>query len=61
MMRKWLSYKDVAERFGLCVRTIRRMVDGGELPQPVAVRGRRLFIPEEVEAAERKLRGRRRR
>lgn len=61
MMGKWLSYKDLAQRFEVCVRTIRRRVEDGELPKPVAVGGRRLFVLEEVEAAERKLRGRRRR
>ena len=30
----WLSYSELAERFGVCERTIRRDVDEGKLPKP---------------------------
>ncbi len=35
MTKKWLSTKDLAERFGKTVRTIREWTRRGILPQPV--------------------------
>jgi len=35
----WFSYSQLAERLGVCERTIRRDVDEGNLPQPIRIRG----------------------
>lgn len=37
--QRWLSYADLAERLGVCERTIRRDVDEGKLPKPIKIRG----------------------
>jgi predicted DNA-binding transcriptional regulator AlpA len=37
--QRWLSYADLAERVGVCERTIRRDVDEGKLPKPIKIRG----------------------
>ena len=47
--------KQVAEFLGVCVRTVRRMVDAGEFPAPVKMRGRRVFVPAEVQQAVQRL------
>lgn len=51
-----VSLEDVARALGLCVRSVRRMIDRGELPQPVRVgRAVRMF-QSEVNAYMQKLR-----
>jgi excisionase family DNA binding protein len=47
----WLSYAQLAERLGVCERTIRRDVDEGKLPKPIRIRGCVRFDWLEVEAA----------
>ena len=37
--KRWLRYREMAEKFGVCQRTIRREVDEGKLPQPEKMRG----------------------
>jgi len=37
--KRWLRYREMAEKFGVCQRTIRREVDEGKLPQPDKLRG----------------------
>jgi predicted DNA-binding transcriptional regulator AlpA len=37
--QRWLSYDDLATRFGIHKRTIRRDVDEGKLPKPDKFRG----------------------
>jgi excisionase family DNA binding protein len=37
--QRWLSYSQMAERLGVCERTIRRDVDEGKLPKPIRIRG----------------------
>jgi predicted DNA-binding transcriptional regulator AlpA len=37
--KRWLRYPEMAEKFGVCQRTIRREVDEGKLPQPEKMRG----------------------
>ena len=49
--QRWLRYRDVAARIGVCARTVRRDVDAGELPKPIKVRGCVLFDWQEVAAA----------
>jgi predicted DNA-binding transcriptional regulator AlpA len=49
--QRWLSYAQVAERTGVCARTIRRDVDAGELPKPIKIRGCVRFDWPELEAA----------
>ena len=48
---RWLSYSDVAQRLGVCERTVRREVDAGNLPKPIKIRGCVRFDWLEVEAA----------
>jgi len=49
--KRWLRYPELAERFGVCERTIRRGVDEGKLPRPVRIRGSVRFDSVEVETA----------
>jgi predicted DNA-binding transcriptional regulator AlpA len=49
--KRWLRYCDVAERMGVCQRTIRRDVDAGNLPKPIKIRGCVRFDWVEIEAA----------
>ena len=49
--QRWLSYSQLAKRLGVCVRTIRRDVDEGNLPRPIRIRGCVRFDWVEVEAA----------
>jgi excisionase family DNA binding protein len=49
--QRWLSYSQLAERLGVCERTIRREVDAGNLPRPVRIRGCVRFDWLEVEGA----------
>lgn len=49
--QRWLSYAQLAERLGVCERTIRRDVDAGNLPKPIKIRGCVRFDWLEVEAA----------
>lgn len=49
--QRWLSYTELAERLGVCERTIRRDVDEGKLPKPIKIRGCVRFDGLEVEAA----------
>jgi predicted DNA-binding transcriptional regulator AlpA len=49
--KRWLRYREVAERVGVCERTIRRDVDAGNLPKPVKMRGCLIFDWPEVDAA----------
>jgi predicted DNA-binding transcriptional regulator AlpA len=49
--QRWLSYAQLAERMGVCERTIRRDVDAGNLPKPIKIRGCVRFDWPEVEAA----------
>jgi predicted DNA-binding transcriptional regulator AlpA len=49
--QRWLSYTQLAARMGVCERTIRRDVDGGNLPRPIKIRGCVRFDWLEVEAA----------
>jgi hypothetical protein len=37
--KRWLSYAELAERLGVCERTIRRDVDEGNLLKPIRIRG----------------------
>jgi predicted DNA-binding transcriptional regulator AlpA len=37
--KRWLRYREMAEKFGVCQRTIRREVDEGKLPPPEKMRG----------------------
>jgi excisionase family DNA binding protein len=46
-----LSYSELAERIGVCERTIRRDVDAGNLPKPIKIRGCVRFDWQEVAAA----------
>jgi predicted DNA-binding transcriptional regulator AlpA len=41
--RRWLRYRELEERVGMCGRTIRRAVDKGEMPKPIKVCGCVLF------------------
>ena len=47
--QRWLSYAQLAERMGVCERTIRRDVDAGNLPKPIKIRGCVRFDWPEVE------------
>ena len=38
-LEQLLSLKSAAERLGVCVRTVYRLIDDGELPKPVKIRG----------------------
>jgi excisionase family DNA binding protein len=49
--QRWLRYSDVAERMGVCERTVRRDVDDGKLPKPIRIRGCVCFDWQEVDAA----------
>lgn len=49
--QRWLSYAQLANRMGVCERTIRREVDAGNLPKPIKIRGCVRFDWLEVEAA----------
>jgi excisionase family DNA binding protein len=49
--QRWLSYAELAERLGVCERTIRRDVDEGKLPKPIKIRGCVRFDWQEVCAA----------
>lgn len=49
--QRWLSYSQLAERLGVCERTIRREVDARKLPQPIRIRGCVRFDWLEAEAA----------
>ena len=48
---RWLRYPEMAERLGVCERTVRRDVDAGNLPKPIKIRGCVRFDWVEVEAA----------
>ena len=48
--QRWLRYRDLAERIGVCARTIRRAVDEGKLPKPIKIRGCVRFDWQEVAA-----------
>ena len=41
--KRWLRYRELEERIGMCGRTIRRAVDKGEMPKPIKVCGCVLF------------------
>ena len=41
--KRWLRYRELEERIGMCGRTIRRAVDNGEMPKPIKVCGCVLF------------------
>ena len=49
--QRWLSYSELAERIGVCERTIRRDVDAGNLPKPIKIRGCVRFDWQEVASA----------
>jgi predicted DNA-binding transcriptional regulator AlpA len=49
--QRWLSYAKLAEKLGVCERTIRREVDDGKLPKPDKFRGCVRFDWLEVEPA----------
>jgi excisionase family DNA binding protein len=49
--QRWLSYAQLAERMGVCERTIRRDVNAGNLPKPIKIRGCVRFDWSELEAA----------
>jgi predicted DNA-binding transcriptional regulator AlpA len=49
--KRWLSYSQLADRLGVCERTIRREVDAGNLPRPIRIRGCVRFDWLEVEPA----------
>jgi predicted DNA-binding transcriptional regulator AlpA len=49
--QRWLRYPQLAERMGVCERTIRRDVDAGNLPKPIKIRGCVRFDWQEVAAA----------
>jgi excisionase family DNA binding protein len=49
--KQWLSYSELAEKIGVCERTIRRDVDEGKLPKPIKIRGCVRFDEQEVDAA----------
>jgi excisionase family DNA binding protein len=49
--QRWLSYSELAERIGVCERTIRRDVDAGNLVKPIKIRGCVRFDWQEVDAA----------
>ena len=48
--KRWLSYDDLAKKFGVHKRTIRRDVDEGKLPKPDKFRGCLRFDWQEVAA-----------
>lgn len=48
--QRWLRYREMAERIGVCARTIRRDVDEGKLPKPIKIRGCVRFDWQEVAA-----------
>ena len=48
--QRWLRYREMAERIGVCARTIRRDVDEGKLPKPIKIRGCVRFDWHEVAA-----------
>ena len=50
MMPRLMRYKEVARQLGVCVKTVRRMVDAGELPKPVKVAGAVALVESEVAA-----------
>jgi excisionase family DNA binding protein len=49
--KRWLSYAELAEKLGVCERTIRREVDDGKLPKPDKFRACVRFDWLEVEPA----------
>jgi hypothetical protein len=50
---KFLRKKDVAERYGVTIRSVERMIVDGKLPGPTLYRGRApLWSIEELEADE---------
>jgi len=49
--QRWLRYPEVADRIGVCERTIRRDVDAGNLPKPIKFRGCVVFDWPAVAAA----------
>jgi predicted site-specific integrase-resolvase len=48
-MSKYLPAKPVAERYGVCDRTIERWVAAGDLPSPVYIQGRRYWNEAELD------------
>lgn len=48
-MQNLLSIRELAERLGLCRRTVARLVDGGKLPRPIRVGGSLRWRPEAIE------------
>ena len=49
--QRWMRYREVAERAGVCQRTVRRDVDAGNLPKPIKIRGCVRFDWQEVASA----------
>jgi predicted DNA-binding transcriptional regulator AlpA len=49
--QRWLRYPEVADRIGVCERTIRRDVNDGKLPKPIKLRGCVVFDWPAVAAA----------
>jgi len=54
-----LSLAEVARILGVCVRSVKRYVDRGELPKPVRVGGRLRLFKSDVESYQQGLRGQR--
>jgi excisionase family DNA binding protein len=53
MSKKFLRKKAVADRYGVTIRTVERMIDDGRLPKP-QYRGRLpLFAEDELDASDR--------
>lgn len=48
-MKAFLNYDDLAERIGISRSSIARLVQSGELPAPLSVRGRRLWLRSTIE------------
>ena len=43
----FLNFNQVSERFGVSIKTLRRMMDAGDFPRPVRVGKSRIAWPEQ--------------
>jgi predicted DNA-binding transcriptional regulator AlpA len=51
-MSKYITAKPLAERYGICERTLDRWVEAGALPPPVKIQGRKYWLADELDRAD---------
>jgi len=51
---RWLTIKDLAERWKISERTVRRLLDSGKLPHPLRLGAALRFSPDAIAAYEKK-------